>query len=175
MGPVIDDHRHSHPGWNDKIVESQHGFTLLEMLVTLVVASIMLSIAAVQLMPDEQGQLREEAERLAYLLEQAGASARAGGQALAWSGNGNTFRFWKKNKQGEWRRVEQDALLHPRSLPDTVRIAALEIAGRAAQPGEMLLLSPESVAPTFRVRLVSGERQMRIAGDGLGGVSVVQP
>ncbi len=175
MGPVIDDHRHSHPGWNDKVVESQRGFTLLEMLVTLVVASIMLSIAAVQLMPDEQGQLREEAERLAYLLEQAGASARAGGQALAWSGNGNTFRFWKKNKQGEWRRVEQDALLHPRSLPDTVRIAALEIAGRAAQPGEMLLLSPESVAPTFRVRLVSGERQMRIAGDGLGGVSVVQP
>ncbi len=155
--------------------EDQRGFTVLEMLVTLVVASIMLGVAAVQLMPDEQAQLREESERLAYLLEQAGASARAGGQALAWSGNGSTFRFWKKNKQGEWRRVEQDALLHPRTLPGGVRIAALEIAGRAADPGEMLLLSPESVTPTFRIRMVSGERQVRIAGNGLGAVSVVQP
>jgi len=172
---VIDDCRHFRLSGNEKVVRSQHGFTLLEMLVTLVVASIMLSIVAVRLMPDEQGQLREEAQRLAYLLEQAGASARAGGQALAWSGSGNAFRFWKKNKQGEWRRMEQDALLHPRSLPDPVRIAALEIAGRAAEPGEMLLLSPESVAPIFRIRLASGERQMRIAGNGLGGVSMVQP
>jgi general secretion pathway protein H len=155
--------------------DGQHGFTLLEMLVTLVVASIMLGIAAVQLMPDEQAQLREESVRLAYLLEQAGAGSRAGGQALAWSGNGNSFRFWKKNKQGEWRRVEQDALLHPRTLPDTVRIAALEIAGRAAQPGEMLLLSPESATLPFRIRMVSGERQIRIAGNGLGTVAVVQP
>jgi general secretion pathway protein H len=151
------------------------GFTLLEMMVTLVVAGIMLSITVVQLMPDEQAQLRDEAQRLAYLLEQAGASARAGGLALAWSGNGREFRFWKKNKQGEWRRVEQDTLLHPRSLPDEVRVAALEIAGRQALPGEMLLLSPETAAPMFRVRLVSGERQMMIAGNGLGAVAVVQP
>lgn len=142
---------------------------------TLVLASIMLSITAVQLMPDDQAQLREEAERLAYLMEQAGASSRAGGQALAWSGNGREFRFWKKNKQGEWRRVEQDALLHPRTLPDTVRISTLEIAGHAAQAGEMLLLSPESATPMFRIRLVSGERQQMIEGSGLGAVSVLKP
>lgn len=154
--------------------DGQRGFTLLEMLVVLVLASIMLGFAAVQLLPDERAQLREEAERLAYLLEQAGAGARAGGQALAWSGSGKEFRFWKRNRQGEWRRVEQDALLHPRSLPDGVRIAALEIGGRAAQPGEMLLLSPETVAPGFSLRLVSGERALYVAGDGMGAVAVAK-
>ncbi len=154
---------------------SQRGFTLLEMMVVLVLASIMLSFAAVQLMPDEQAQLHDEAERLAFLMEQAGASARAGGQALAWSGSGGEFRFWNRNKQGGWQRVEQDALLHPRTLPDGVRIAAMEIDGRADKPGEMLLLSPETAAQMFRIRLVSGERQLTIAGDGMGAVSVVKP
>lgn len=145
------------------------------MLVTLVLASIMLSITAVQLMPDEHAQLREEAERLAYLMEQAGASSRAGGQALAWSGNGKEFRFWKINKQGEWRRVEQDALLQPRTLPDGIRISTLEISGHPAQPGEMLLLSPESATPMFRIRLVSGDQLQMIEGSGLGAVSVLKP
>ncbi len=144
------------------------------MLVVLVLASIMLSFAAVQLLPDEQAQLKEESERLAFLMEQAGASARAGGQALAWSGSGKEYRFWRRNKQGEWRRLEQDALLRPRSLPDGVRIAALEIGGRVAQPGDMLLLSPESAAPVFRVRLVSGERVLGVAGDGMGAVKVAK-
>ncbi len=159
---------------NDEVAEKQRGFTLLELLVALVVMSIMLSIAAVQLMPDEQVQLREEAERLAFLMEQAGATARAGGQALAWSGNGKEFRFWKKTRQGEWQRVEQDALLRPRSLPDAVRIAALEIGGSSAQPGAMVLLSPETAAPMFRIRLASGERQVMIAGNGIGAVAVVK-
>ncbi len=153
--------------------EIQRGFTLLEMLVVLVVMSIMLGIVTVKLMPDEQAQLREEAQRLAALMDQAGASARAAGLPLAWSGTGKEFRFWNKSKQGEWQRVEKDSLLRSRSLAGDVRIGALEIGGRAMPPGTMVLLSPETAAPLFRIRLVSGERQVKIAGNGLGAVSVM--
>lgn len=149
------------------------GFTLIEMLVALVVMSIMLGIATVKLMPDAQAQLREEAQRLATLMDQAGASARASGQALAWSGTGKEFRFWKRSKQGEWQRVEKDVLLRPRSLPGDVRIGALEMGGRVMPAGTLILLSPETAATLFRIRLVSGERQLKIEGNGLGAVSVL--
>lgn len=155
-------------------VANQRGFTLLEMLVTLVLVSIMLGIATVQLFPDEQRTVREEGERLAYLLEQAGMSARAGGLALAWSTTGREHRFWKKNKQGEWRRVEQDVLLHPRSLPEGAHVSVVSIAGRTAKAGEMVALSPEPGAPDFELRLMGGETVARLVGDGLGNVRVMK-
>ncbi len=149
----------------------ERGFTLLEMLVALVVASIMLSLVVVQLMPDEQALLREESDRLAFLMQNGGMAARAGGQALAWSGAGKEYRFWKKDKQGNWVRIEKDALLHPRSLAGAVSIAGIELDGQRMPAGEMVLLSPELSATRFRVWLASGGRQWAISGNGLGSVS----
>jgi len=153
---------------------AQRGFTLLEMLVVLVLASIMLAMVAINLFPDEQRTLQDEGERLAYLLEQSGKTARIGGQPLAWSASGREHRFWKKNKQGEWRRVEQDDLLHPRSLPDDMRVTLVSIAGKSAQAVDMLALSPELGAPEFELRLSSDASSLRLLGDGLGNVRVVR-
>lgn len=153
---------------------AQCGFTLLEMLVVLVLASIMLSMVAINLFPDEQRALHDEGERLAYLLEQAGKTARIGGQPLAWSASGREHRFWKKNKQGEWRRVEQDDLLHPRSLPDDMRVTLVNIAGKPANALDRLALSPELGAPEFELRLSSAAGSLRLLGDGLGNVRVVK-
>lgn len=153
---------------------AQRGFTLLEMLVVLVLASIMLSMVAINLFPDEQRALHDEGERLAYLLEQSAKTARIGGQPLAWSASGREHRFWKKNKQGEWRRVVQDDLLHPRSLPDTMRVTLVSIADKPAQAVDMLALSPELGAPEFELRLSSTTQSLRLQGDGLGNVRVVQ-
>lgn len=153
---------------------AQRGFTLLEMLVVLVLASIMLSMAAINLFPDEQRALQEEGERLAYLLEHAGKTARIGGQPLAWSASGREHRFWKKNKQGEWRRVEQDDLLHPRSLPDDFRMTLVSVAGQPAQAVDRVALSPEMGAPEFELRLSNARQSLRLLGDGLGNVRVVK-
>ena len=144
------------------------------MLVVLVLASIMLSMVAVNFFPDEQRALRDEGERLAYLLEQAGKSGRAGGQPLAWSTSGREHRFWKKNKQGEWRRVEQDELLHPRTLPEGMRVTLVSIAARPAQQIDMVALSPEMGAPEFELGLSSAEQSVRLVGDGLGNVRVLK-
>ncbi|MEQ1532319.1 MAG: prepilin-type N-terminal cleavage/methylation domain-containing protein [Sideroxydans sp.] len=154
-------------------VRGQSGFTLLEMLVVLVLASIMLSMVAVNFFPDEQRALRDEGERLAYLLEQASKTSRAGGQPLAWSSSGREHRFWKKNKQGEWRRVEQEALLQPRVLPEDMRVTLLTLAERPAQPSDMLALSPELGAPNFELRLSRDAQSIRLVGDGLGNVRVM--
>lgn len=143
------------------------------MLVVLVLASIMLGMVAINLFPDERRAVHDEGERLAYLLEQAGKTSRAGGQPLAWSTSGREHRFWKKNKQGLWVRVEQDALLHARSLPEGMRVSVVTVAMRPAQVAEMLALSPELGAANFELNLSGGNQSVRLVGDGLGNVRVM--
>lgn len=74
----------------------QQGFTLVELLVVLVVIGITLGMTMVQLMPDDRAVLRQEAERLALLLENATLEAQASGQTMGWSGEASHYRFWKK-------------------------------------------------------------------------------
>lgn len=149
------------------------GFTLLEMLVALVVASIMLTVATLQLMPSEQSVLREESQRLAFLMQNGALASQAGGQALAWSGTGSSYRFWLRSKEGEWQRIERDNLLHPRNLPKTVTIGEVSFNGRRIEPGSLVMLSPELAAKEFRVTLRSSELASDVVGNGLGKVEVV--
>ena len=149
------------------------GFTLLEMLVALVVAGIMLSLATLNLMPSAQSMLRDESRRLAFLLENGAMASQAGGQSLAWSGSGNSYRFWKRTKEGEWLRIERDNLLHPRALPQDVHIGEVSFDGRRLEPGSLLILSPELASKRFKVNLRNGELTSGIVGDGLGKVAVV--
>jgi general secretion pathway protein H len=149
------------------------GFTLLEMLVVLVVASIMLSVVTLNLMPNAQTVLREESQRLALLMENGAMSSQAGGQPLAWSGTGNSYRFWLRTKEGEWVRIERDNLLHPRNLPEAVRIGDVSFNGHRIEPGSLVILSPELSAKNFRVSLISSDLVSDIVGNGLGKVEVV--
>ena len=149
------------------------GFTLLEMLVALVVASIMLTVATLQLMPNTETVLREESQRLAFLMENGAMSSQTGGQPLAWSGTANSYRFWMRTKEGEWVRIEHDNLLHPRTLPEGVRIGDVSFSGRRIEPGSLVVLSPELSAKDFRVSLLSGNLVFDVVGNGLGKVEVV--
>ena len=149
------------------------GFTLLEMLVALVVASIMLTVVTLNLMPSTQSVLRDESKRLAFLLENGAMSSQAGGQSLAWSGSGNSYRFWKRSREGEWLRIERDNLLHPRTLPKDIHIGAVSFDGRRMEPGSLVMLSPELASKRFKVELRSGELSSSIIGNGLGKVEII--
>lgn len=134
----------------------------------------MLTVATLNLMPTSQSMLRDESKRLALLMENAALASQAGGQALAWSGTGNSYRFWKRTKQGEWVRAEPDTLLRPRTLPEDVSIGAVSFDGRHIEPGSLLMLSPELAARAFQVTLRSGSHYATVNGDGLGKVSTAE-
>lgn len=150
------------------------GFTLLELLVALVVASIMLTVATLNLMPTTQSMLHDESERLALLIENGALASQAGGQALAWSGAGNSYRFWKRTRGGEWVRIEQDTLLRPRMMPDAISIGDVSFDGRRIEPGSLLMLSPELAARAFHLTLRSEHHYATVSGDGLGKVDVTE-
>jgi general secretion pathway protein H len=148
------------------------GFTLLEMLVVIFIAALLTGLATLQLMPTSQSLLRDESKKLAALLENASASARAGGLSLAWSGSGSSYLFWQRDKEGIWQRINNDRLLRPRDMSDAVRVGPVDFNGKALQPGALVLLSPELSARDYHIRLVSGNYHATLIGTELGRVSV---
>lgn len=149
------------------------GFTLIEMLVALVVAGIMLSVITLNLMPNAQSVLKDESQRLSFLMENGAMAAHAGGQSLAWSGSGNSYRFWKRSKEGEWLPIKYDSLLHQHTLPEGMNIGEVSFDGRRLEPGSLVILSPELVARAFRVSLRNTGSISVVVGNGLGKVEVV--
>ncbi|MBI3903316.1 MAG: prepilin-type N-terminal cleavage/methylation domain-containing protein [Nitrosomonadales bacterium] len=152
-------------------VVKNRGFTLIELLVVLVITGIALGVAVVQLMPDDRATLREEAQRLALLLENAGMEARASGRPLAWSAENDGYRFWKKNDYGDWVGLDDDAIFRPRSLPAGLHIAEVSVEAQALKPGAQMPLSAWSFAPPFSIRMHGEHASANIAGSSTGAVS----
>lgn len=147
------------------------GFTLIELLVVLVVMGVALGIVAVQLMPDSRATLREEAQRLALLLENAGMEARASGRPLAWSADKNGYRFWKKNDYGEWVRVDDDAMFRPRTLPNGLGITEVSVETQPLKSGELMPLNAFSFTLPFRIRMTGEHAGASVTGSCTGAVS----
>lgn len=148
----------------------QRGFTLIELLVVMVVMGVALGLVMVQLMPDHRAPLRDEAGRLALLLENAGLEARASGRQLAWSGEKNSYRFFNKNEYG-WVRIDDDSLFRPRTLPEGVNIGEVSVEEQPLKPGEYVLLSANSFAVPFRIRLSSEYGSASVTGKSTGDVA----
>lgn len=154
-----------------RVRSCQRGFTLVELLVVLVVIGITLGITMVQLMPDNRAELRQEAERLALLLENAALQAQASGQTLAWSGEASHYRFWKKNEYNDWIRIEDDTMFRPRELPDEIRFSQITIDNLTIKSGEKLSMSAYGFALPFRIRIGNQYGNASVIGKSTGEVS----
>jgi type II secretion system protein H len=157
---------------------SRHrGFTLLEMLVTLVVIAIAVAGTSLSLRPDEARQLAGEAERLALLLTQAREESELVGRALAWVATVDRYEFQRRELGGNgpvWTVMLDDDLLHPRGLPTGCQIHRIDADGRRIAHGERLLLDllgPRAV----RVELSLGQARSHIVATDAGFEVVAVP
>lgn len=146
------------------------GFTLIEMMVVVVIIGIILAVARVNLMPDEQQVVSDEATRLALLLELACDTAATRGTTLAWSVSPQGYVFSQQNDKGDW--VEQVAIdtLRPRVLPEGLRVVSLTIQHQPVPLNEKLLFTASGTA--FEMVLAFKNHQRRVLGNLAGRVWV---
>jgi general secretion pathway protein H len=150
----------------------QRGFTLIEILVVLVIVGIMVALIGVRMMPDDDGAVRNEAQRLSLLLEQARDQAVASGEPIAFSVEAGRYRFWALDAENEWVPRSGDELLRDRLLPDGVQLAALQLSQANAAAYTRLVFLPSGSNAPFTADLVLNAAHARISGDSLGRVRV---
>jgi general secretion pathway protein H len=150
----------------------QSGFTLLELLITLVVMSIAISLVMVNIMPDSRAQLRDEAERLALLLENAGLEARISGKALAWSSTTSGFRFWRRNDYNDWVHIDENSPFRARELPEGMTIAEVRVEEQPLKGDDLLVFSASVSPQPYDIRLNFAAHSLFISARSNGDISI---
>lgn len=146
--------------------EGEHGFTLMELLVVLVIIAIGVSTAVIALRPDPRGLVREEGDRLAVLLDLANEESSTSGMVMAWVGREDGYEFQAREISDmgpEWRVVRGDDLLHPRQLPSGTIIRAIRVEGKALELGQRIELGNRG-AIELSVEIGSGGARALVTG-----------
>jgi general secretion pathway protein H len=100
----------------------QHGFTLIELMVVLVIVGIILTFAALSAGGDSRArELEREAQRFVALLDLAGDEAVLRGEQLAIEISANGYEFLIL-REGKWLPLADDPQLRARALPPGVEL-----------------------------------------------------
>ncbi|HLA34729.1 MAG TPA: GspH/FimT family pseudopilin [Rhodocyclaceae bacterium] len=154
------------------------GFTLIEALLVVLIAGVMAAL----IMPGfsaSRVSAKDEAERIAALMEHAQTLASLRGVALAWrlDADGYGFLDW----QDRWQPTQQDIALRYRKLPHGVsvqRLAAQPVSSplpASAASDDMppdLIFPPVGFPPPFGLRVVSSEGAWTVVGNLAGRIAI---
>jgi type II secretion system protein H len=92
----------------------QHGFTLLELLVVVVVLSIATALIVVKGTPSDKSHLQAEAQKLAQLLRIAQQQAKLTSKDIRFVSSPEGYRF-EELSNARWVLVQKEPLLQPRA------------------------------------------------------------
>jgi general secretion pathway protein H len=150
------------------------GFTLIEILVAMAIIGVLSAILVLLAAPGEATQARNEARRLAALLELAFGEARASGQSIAWSPSADGYAFLRKGEDGEWHGIAADTAYRPRSLPAGVSLGAVLLDAQPLRPGERVVISPYGLGGAIQATIAGGGASITLRGGMLGRVMLDQ-
>ena len=151
----------------------QHGFTLLELMVVVLIMGLFVGLVSVNLQPDERHQLEVETRRLARLLELVAAEARVSGISFAWSTEADAYHFLQLNPASGWLDVHDNDTLRPRRLPTGMRISSLLVENTPVEEPMRVEFPAYGQTSAFTVVLVYGAAISRVEVSPIGAVSVL--
>ena len=155
-------------------VRRKTGFTLIEVLVVLAIMAVVAGIVAVVAMPGDAAAAREEARRLASLLESAMREAHASGQSIAWSAERQRYAFWQRDEDGDWVPYPRTSLYRTRTLAGRTELTRVLVDGRDLGPGELVVFAPHGLRSELYATMTGAGEQFTIHGDVIGRISLAR-
>jgi type II secretion system protein H len=150
------------------------GFTLIELLVVVAIIAVVAGSVAILAVPGEAAAAREEARRLAALLESAMRDARASGHSIAWSAEPHRYAFWQRGEDGDWVLYPPGSHYRSRALLESTELTNVRVDGRFIASGERVVFAPYGLRSELRATLTGGGAQFTIEGDVIGRVSLAR-
>jgi general secretion pathway protein H len=157
------------------------GFTLLELLVTLVIIGIVVSMATLSLSNDEARQVEQTGERLNALIELAKQEALFGAQEFGLVFWQNGYAFYRLENQ-QWAPVTNDREFRPRSVPAGIeidlRLEGLDVElprvlGERQRP-QVFVFSSGEMTP-FTAEIGTSDTKVTLTADALGNLAFAAP
>lgn len=143
---------------------SARGFTLIEVLVVVLIIGIVLGVVGLRVGGSEQRAVHEESERLALLMQHAQEEAILRARPIVFESSADGYRFSLPTADGKLALMENDPVLHPRTLPPALHIASVEIDGARAGVSARLLISPTGEIVPFSIVFEQGAARWQVLG-----------
>ncbi|SFV09650.1 GspH/FimT family pseudopilin [Pseudomonas sp. OV546] len=134
----------------------QHGFTLIELMVVLIIIGIASAAVGLSIKPDPLHLLRQDANRLVQLLQVAQAEALADGRPITWQADTKGFHFSRRNEHATgFDQFNSDPQLRPRAW-DTPAVQVRVI------PKQRVVLNAEWFDTPLQLQLSDGQNSLSV-------------
>lgn len=146
------------------------GFTLIEIVVVIVVIGITAALVFAYPGSDPARELGREGRRLAGALEHAAAAAQWQGELLGMSADGDGYRFWRRDTEGNWVALTGDDVLSPRPLPTGMTVVPASYAGGPAARDLVIPFRASGRNEPFTLLMTGPRSALVVSGDPVGRV-----
>lgn len=141
----------------------QYGFTLMELLVVLIILSIVAASIGVKLTLDSSSVVRDEARRLALLLQSAQEQAVLEGKFYSIKFNHHGYKFLTLNDKGELEEIKNNSIFGHREFAEGIVLGNVLINEKlSSQADQGLLLTPVGTMPPITISLLYKENSWQV-------------
>jgi type II secretion system protein H len=151
----------------------QRGFTLMELLVVMVLLAILAGSIGSRLVVDSTAELRDEANRLAALLQMTQQTSILEGQLYALKFEPGGYHFLTLNDKNEMEEIHDEELFRPRIWPAKMTVEQIKIDDRERdQSDSSLVFTPMGDMPLIAITISQKQHRWHIESHADGTVTV---